>query len=144
MENLFGIDKFNIIEDDENYYFFRALNMADNNDIEEGITVSKDGSIERVRTDRERYEQNPYNGKSKYTSNSELSLEQVFDHIKMHYRKDTNCISLSSNANVAILYGRGSYKDKYILVEVPKKELGENRNVKKSKNPCNDQRNMLK
>ena len=43
----------------------------------------------------------------------------------MHYRKDTNCISLTSNANIAINYGRGSYKDKYVMVKVPKKELGE-------------------
>ena len=31
--------KFNIISDEENYYFFRALNMSDNRDIEEKITV---------------------------------------------------------------------------------------------------------
>ena len=43
----------------------------------------------------------------------------------MHYRKDTNCISLSSNSNVSISYGRGSYKDRYIMVRVPKRELGE-------------------
>ena len=36
MENLFDIENFNIIEDEENYYFFRALNMADNQDIEDG------------------------------------------------------------------------------------------------------------
>ena len=29
----------------------------------------------------------------------------------MHYRKDTNCISLSSNANVSISYARGFYND---------------------------------
>ena len=27
MEELFNIDKFNIIKDEENYYFFRALNI---------------------------------------------------------------------------------------------------------------------
>ena len=43
----------------------------------------------------------------------------------MHYRKDTNCISLSSNGNVSISYGRGSYKDRYIMVKVPKREFGE-------------------
>ena len=43
----------------------------------------------------------------------------------MHYRKDTNCISLSSNANVSISYGRGFYKDKYVMVKVPKKGFGE-------------------
>ncbi len=43
----------------------------------------------------------------------------------MHYRKDTNCISLSSNANVSISYARGFYKDRYVMVKVPKREMGE-------------------
>lgn len=120
MEDLFDINKFNIIEDEENYYFFRALNMADNQDLETGTTLGKDGNIERIRTDRERYE-----GTTKYTENSEISLEEIYDHIKMHYRKDTNCISLSSNANVSISYGRGFYEDKYVIVKVPKREIGE-------------------
>ena len=45
---MFDIDKFNIIQDEDNYYFFRALNMADNRDIEEGITTSAYGEIERL------------------------------------------------------------------------------------------------
>ena len=53
---------------------------------------------------------------------SNISLEEVYDHIKMHYRKDTNCISLTSNANIAINYGRGSYKDKYVMIKIPKKD----------------------
>jgi len=122
MDNeVLDIDRFNVVSDEENYYFFRALNMADNSDIERGTTVSSDdGKIEKIRTDRERYE-----GEAKYKEGSNISLEEVYDHIKMHYRKDTNCISLASNANVAINYGRGSYEDKYIMVKVPKKELGE-------------------
>ena len=120
-EELLDINKFNIIQDEENYYFFRALNMADNADIEKGTTLSAEGKIERIRTDRERYEERP-----KYTDSSELSLEEIYDHIKMHYRKDTNCISLTSNANIAINYGRGSYKDRYVIIRIPKKEFGEN------------------
>ena len=98
-DNLFDINNFNTIQDEENYYFFRALNMADNNDIEQEITISSDGKIERIRTDRERF-----NGETKYTEDSKISLEELYDHIKMHYRKDTNCISLTSNANIAINY----------------------------------------
>ncbi len=119
-DNLFAINNFNIIQDDEYYYFFRALNMADNSDIEQQITVSANGKIERIRTDRERFD-----GETKYTENSEISLEEIYDHIKMHYRKDTNCISLTSNANIAVNYGRGSYKDRYIMIKIPKKEFGE-------------------
>ncbi len=125
MENIFDIDKFNIIEDEENYYFFRALNMADNKDLETGIILDSSGNIEKIRTDRERYEENADNELPKYSKDAKISLEQVYDHIKMHYRKDTNCISLSSNGNVSISYGRGFYKDRYVMVKVPKKELGE-------------------
>ena len=119
-DNLFDINNFNIIQDDEYYYFFRALNMADNSDIEQQITVSANGKIERIRTDRERFD-----GETKYTEDSEISLEEIYDHIKMHYRKDTNCISLTSNANIAVNYGRGQYKDRYIMIKIPKKEFGE-------------------
>ena len=125
MENVFDIDNFNIIEDEENYYFFRALNMADNQDLETGIISDKTGNFEKIRTDRERYEENAENELPKYSKDAEISLEQVYDHIKMHYRKDTNCISLSSNSNVSISYGRGFYKDRYVMVKVPKSELGE-------------------
>ena len=125
MEEIFGIEKFNIIEDEENYYFFRALNMADNQDLETGTILDDDGNIERIRTDRERYEENDKNKAPKYGKDAEISLEQVYDHIKMHYRKDTNCISLSSNGNVSVSYGRGFYKDKYVMVKVPKREIGE-------------------
>ena len=118
--DLFDVDKFNIIQDEENYYFFRALNMADNNDIEQQLTVSGDGTIQRIRTDRERYD-----GETKYSEDSEISLEEIYDHIKMHYRKDTNCVSLTSNSNVAVNYGRGSYKDRYVMIKIPKKEFGE-------------------
>ena len=125
MENVFDIENFNIIEDEENYYFIRALNMADSQDIENGTVLDENGNIARIRTDRERYEENPEKEAPKYSKDAQISLEQVYDHIKMHYRKDTNCISLSSNGNVSISYGRGSYKDRYIMVRVPKRELGE-------------------
>lgn len=125
MRNLFDIENFNIIEDEENYCFFRALNMADNNDLEIGVTLDNSENIQKIRTDRERYEENTENEKPKYSKDAPISLEQVYDHIKMHYRKDTNCISLSSNGNVSISYGREFYKDRYAIVKVPKSELGE-------------------
>ena len=67
-DNLFDINNFNIIQDAENYYFFRALNLADNADIEERKTLSEDGAILRIRTDRERF-----NGDSKYKEDSGIS-----------------------------------------------------------------------
>lgn len=108
----------NIIQDDNYYYFFRALNMGDLSDIKNSITISNK-HINMIRTDRERYDNIP-----KYSKDCEISLEQVFDHIKNHHRYDTNCISLSSNANVVLDYGRGNYKDQYVMIKIPKNELG--------------------
>ena len=34
LNKVFELEKYNIISDEENYYFFRALNNADHNDIE--------------------------------------------------------------------------------------------------------------
>ena len=50
----FSLKKFNVLEDNEYYYVFRALNRGDHQDIQNEIT-SKDGTVERIRTDRERY-----------------------------------------------------------------------------------------
>ena len=118
LEDIFDLNTFNVYSDENNYFFFRALNMADNNDVETGITY-KNGQIERIRTNLERYEGEPI-----YSKDSNISLEEMFNHIKMHQRKDTNCISLTSNANSALTYGRGSYKDRYVMVTVPKEEIG--------------------
>ena len=52
MKDIFNIENFNIIEDEENYYFLRALNMADNQDLEQGkIILRNSGNIFRGRTD---------------------------------------------------------------------------------------------
>ena len=119
LEEIFDIDKFNVYSDNDYYYFFRSLNKDDNNDIDTNITTDSNNRIERVRTNRERY-----NGVPKYNESSVLTLEEAVDHINTRHRKDTNCISLTSNANTAIMYGRGHYKDKYIVVKVPKKDIG--------------------
>ena len=119
MSDVFDIEKSNVYEDQDNYYFFRALNLSDCRDADDGVITNKAGLVNRVRTNRERY-----TGESRYTSSSVVSLEEVTDHIKIHQSKTTNCISLTSNANTAITYGRGYYRDRYILVKVPKKELG--------------------
>ena len=104
LNEIFDIKKFNTFSDDENYYFFRALNMEDINDIDSGTTLDENGRIKRIRTDRERHE-----GTSKYNEFDDISLEQITDHIKMLHLKETNCISLTSNANTAITYGRGHF-----------------------------------
>ena len=64
---MFDRNNFNIIKDEENYYFFRALNMADNEDLENGIILDEEGKLEKIRTDRERYEESEQNEKPKYS-----------------------------------------------------------------------------
>ena len=120
INEIFAIDNFNIISDDDNYYFFRALNKKDMADIENKVIVDENGKIVRIRTDREFY------GETTFKKDEPLTLEQIIEHIKMDYNKHTNCISFSSNANVCLTYGRGFYDDKYIMLKVPKNEMGKN------------------
>ncbi|MBR2786445.1 MAG: hypothetical protein IKD76_03000 [Clostridia bacterium] len=124
INELFNIENYNLIQDENYYYVFRALNNGDHNDLKNGITRDKNGKIVKVRTDRARYIENPQNGVPKYEENAPISLLQVIDHIKEHHRYDTNCISLSSNANVSIMYGNGYYADEYTVIRVPKSEIG--------------------
>ena len=107
----FNIENFNIYSDDENYYFFRALNLNDHS--------TRSNIIAEIHTDRE------HNGETIFTEDDVLSLEEVVEHIKKYYNRHTNCISFSSNANVVIDYGRGSYHDEYVVLKVPKSEFGE-------------------
>ena len=53
MKELFDLEKFNIISDEENYYFFRSLEPGDIEDLEKGIIGSRNGYT-KLRTDRER------------------------------------------------------------------------------------------
>ena len=121
MNDVFALEKFNVFQDDDNYYFFRASNTADNSDLDNGIITDVNGKIIKIRTNLERYQDVP-----KYTKDDPISLEQMVNHIKMHQRKDTNCISLTSNANTALTYGRGNYKDKYVMVKVSKSSISKN------------------
>ena len=118
MESIFGTNRFNVIEDEENYYYFRALEPGDFEDIESGVITSSDGKYTRLRTDRERWEEQHEGKTPKYNSECEISLEEMYHHIKMRYSLQTNCISLSSNAGVAVTYGGET--PKFVMVKVPK------------------------
>ena len=117
MDELFNIT--NCYQDTNYYYFFRALNKRDMTGIRNGSTLDEAGHISKIVTDS-----TFYNHKDRYNEESELTLEEMVNHVKTHYDKDTNCISLSSDANVCLTYGRSDYEDKYVIVKVPKKELG--------------------
>ncbi len=121
-KEMFDIEKFNVISDEENYYFFRSLEPGDVEDLEKGII--KDGeNYQKLRTDRERWEET-HQEAPRWNAESTVSLEEMYNHIKIHYSLQTNCISLSSNANVARTYGE-TFSDKYVMIKVPKKEMGE-------------------
>ena len=121
-KEMFDIEKFNVISDEENYYFFRSLEPGDVEDLEKGIIKDGENHI-RLRTDRERWEET-HQEKPRWNAESTVTLEEMYNHIKMHYSLQTNCISLSSNANVVRTYGE-TFSDKYIMIKVPKKEMGE-------------------
>ena len=116
-KTVFDLSRFNVLSLDNYYYFFRALNNEDYNDLMNGV-ITQDNMITRVRTDLSRF-----SGRTSYTNQSEISLEEVHDHVKWGHTKDTNCISLTSNANVAETYGRENYHDEYIMVKVRKDEI---------------------
>ena len=88
MDDVFNIENFNIIQDSDNYYFFRALNMADNADIDGNITTDENGNITRIRTDRERWEETHTERAPRYNKEVELSLRQINDHIKMRQQRN--------------------------------------------------------
>ena len=123
MEEMFDIEKFNVISDEENYYFFRSLEPGDIQDLEEGNIKDENGNYIRIRTDRERWEET-HNLTPRWNAESTVTLEEMYNHIKMHYSLETNCISLSSNANVARTYGE-TFSDKYVMIKVSKKEMGQ-------------------
>ena len=113
----FNIENFNIYSDDENYYFFRSLEEVDVESIKNRSIVDESGKIIKLITDREFY------GETTYTKDSDISLEEITEHIKKNYNKHTNCISFSSNANVCLDYGRSTYNDDYVVLKVPKKDF---------------------
>ena len=123
MEEMFDIEKFNVISDEENYYFFRSLEPGDIKDLEEGNIKDENGKYIRLRTDRERWEET-HSIKPRWNAESQVTLEEMYNHIKTPYSLETNCISLSSNANVARTYGE-TFSDKYVMIKVPKKEMGQ-------------------
>ena len=117
MNELFNIT--NCYQDTNYYYFFRALNKRDMAGIRDKSILDEAGHISKIVTDS-----TFYNHKDRYNEESELTLEEMVNHVKIHYDKDTNCISLTSDANVCLTYGRSDYEDKYVIIKVPKKELG--------------------
>lgn len=120
-----------LIEDEEYYYLFRSLNSGDKEDIKTGVVsaVDENGNavldpegrrvISRLRVDRDRFLEKGEEIKYSSEDEEECSLEQIFDHVKMHQRKDTNCISLSSNSNVTFTY-YSKESPEYVVIKVKK------------------------
>ena len=115
--DVFSINNFSIIEDDENYYFFRALEPYDLTDEQTGKIEKTNKEYTKLRTYRERYNET-HSIPSRYKEDSKISLDEVYSHIKKNFYPGTNCISFSTNCNVSLDYGYGF--DKYVMIKVPK------------------------
>lgn len=125
MKDVFGIGKYNVIQDDEFYYVFRALNSGDNNDIIEGKTMV-DGKFTKIRTDRQRWLDD--HEVAEYDESEVASLQEVWDHIRQNHNMQTNCISFTSNSNVALDYGNGkAHNGRYIMLKIPKDSIDNER-----------------
>jgi hypothetical protein len=122
VENLFDINNFNVIQDKENFYFFRSLEPGDLEDLKNGV-INDGNKYLKLRTDRERWEEKHEERIPRWTSESEISLDQMYHHIKYNYSLQTNCISLTSDANVARMYGE-QFSQNYVMITVPKREMG--------------------
>ena len=68
LDKIFNMNTYNLIEDNNNYYFFRALNNGDLEDYKNKIILDNKNKITKIRTDRERYIEI-----HKYNENSKLS-----------------------------------------------------------------------
>lgn len=119
MLDIFGAENSNLIQDENYYYVFRALNSGDDDDIASGKTI-KDSKIVRVRTDGDRWNEKD-GAKSRYTDINVPTLEEVWDHIRKNHSYETNCISFTTNGNVVLDYGTGKdHNKRYILMKLPK------------------------
>ena len=117
LDEVFDVDKCNVFSDDKYYYFFRALEELDIAGIKDKTITNQYGRIIKLVTDREFY------GEEKYKRDSQITLEEMVEHIKMHYNKHTNCISFSTNANVGLSYGRSEYENSYIILRCEKDKM---------------------
>ena len=117
MNDIFSVKNFNIIEDDDSYYFFRALEVPDFEDEERGMIKKSTIGYSRLRTYRERYNET-HSNPSRYKESDSISLDEVYSHVKKNFYPGTNCISFSTNCNVSLDYGYGS--NKYVMIKVPK------------------------
>lgn len=106
---VFEPNRFNVIEDDENIYIFRALNHDNELDMD-NPDVDVIRSRSHVTLD---------NGStSKFSEDSQISLEEVYSNVRVaRSGKNNNCISFSSNSNVTLDYESG----RYIMYAIPKK-----------------------
>ena len=104
-----------VIFDGQYYYLFRSLNSANKTDLRNGIRDIRTNSIRY-------FEKNGTWGK--YSTESQLSLEELYNHVKIMYRRATNCNSLSNDANVVLTYH--TEDPKYVVVRYTPEEYKQN------------------
>ena len=104
-----------VIFDGQYYYLFRSLNSANKTDLKNGIRDIRTNSIRY-------FEKNGTWGK--YSTESQLSFEELYNHVKIMYRRATNCNSLSNDANVVLTYH--TEDPKYVVVRYTPEEYKQN------------------
>ena len=106
--SVFETNRFNIIEDDENIYVFRAVNQDNEADLD-------NPDIDIIRTKSQVAANNSEPGREIEDDNR--SLEEVYGTTRVsRLRRINNCVSFSSNSNVTL-----DYKSRrYIMYAIPK------------------------
>ena len=77
MDELFNIT--NCYQDTNYYYFFRALNKRDMAGIKDKSILDEAGHINKIITDSKFYDHT-----DRYNESSELTLEEMINHVKTH------------------------------------------------------------
>ena len=114
--SLFDLSRFNVIEDENYYYVFRAIEPGDIDDMKSGKATPS-----TIRPYKDRYNEEKGEGASRYSDATEISLVEIWDHIRKNFYPGTNCISFTSNASVAIDYGA---ENRYLIKRISKKNMG--------------------
>ena len=95
MNDVFNITNFDVLSDNDNYYFFRGLNNGDNSDLDNNITKDANGNIVKIRTDRSRYiGRSKYNDDSKYLCTlKEINISCTCNKENCNTKTETICNS---------------------------------------------------
>ena len=114
--SVFDMNSDELLEDEDNYYLIRGLNITNIEDID-------NPEIEVIRTKaRVLYEDSE---KSRFYGNKAPTIDEVFSNVRTaRYGKETQCTSFTSNASVAMDYD-GDNNNRFVMLPIPKTGIGD-------------------